>query len=53
MMARRFPPPWSIDDPDPKLERQCFIYFHRFVPAITANDAGNAKCVYVTRGAFQ
>ena len=23
--SRRFPPPWSVDDPDPKLERQCFI----------------------------
>jgi hypothetical protein len=22
---RRFPPPWSVEDPDPKLERQCFI----------------------------
>jgi hypothetical protein len=22
---RRFPPPWSIEDPDPQLERQCFI----------------------------
>jgi hypothetical protein len=22
---RRFPPPWSVDDPDPQLERQCFI----------------------------
>jgi hypothetical protein len=25
MPARRFPPPWSVDDPDPKLGRQCFI----------------------------
>jgi hypothetical protein len=23
--APRFPPPWSVEDPDPKLERQCFI----------------------------
>ena len=23
--SRRFPPPWSVEDPDPKLERQCFI----------------------------
>ena len=22
---RRFPPPWSVEDPDPKVERQCFI----------------------------
>ena len=22
---RRFPPPWSVEDPDPQLERQCFI----------------------------
>jgi hypothetical protein len=21
----RFPPSWSVDDPDPKLDRQCFI----------------------------
>jgi hypothetical protein len=21
----RFPPPWSIEEPDPKLGRQCFI----------------------------
>jgi hypothetical protein len=25
MTARRFPPPWSVEDPDPKLDRQCFI----------------------------
>jgi hypothetical protein len=23
--VRRFPPPWSVDDPDPRLDRQCFI----------------------------
>jgi hypothetical protein len=22
---RRFPPPWSVEEPDPKLDRQCFI----------------------------
>jgi hypothetical protein len=22
---RRFPPPWSFEDPDPKLQQQCFI----------------------------
>ena len=22
---RRFPPLWSVEDPDPKLERQCYI----------------------------
>ena len=25
MPSRRFPPPWSVEDADPKLERQCFI----------------------------
>jgi hypothetical protein len=25
MPERRFPPPWSVEDPDPQLERQCFI----------------------------
>jgi hypothetical protein len=25
MTPRRFPPPRSVDDPDPKLGRQCFI----------------------------
>jgi hypothetical protein len=25
MTPRRFPPPWSVDDPAPKLGRQCFI----------------------------
>jgi hypothetical protein len=25
MPERRFPPPWSVEDPDPKVERQCFI----------------------------
>jgi hypothetical protein len=25
VMPRRFPPPWSVEDPDPKLGRQCFI----------------------------
>jgi hypothetical protein len=23
--GRRFPPPWSVDEPDPKLQQQCFI----------------------------
>ena len=23
--ARRFPPPWSVEEPDPKLDRQRFI----------------------------
>jgi hypothetical protein len=22
---RRFPPPWSVDEADPKLDRRCFI----------------------------
>jgi hypothetical protein len=22
---RRFPPPWSAEEPDPKLDQQCFI----------------------------
>jgi hypothetical protein len=22
---RRFPPPWSVDEPDPKLDRHCYI----------------------------
>ena len=25
MTARRFPPPWSVEETDPKLARQCFI----------------------------
>jgi hypothetical protein len=25
VINRRFPPPWSVDDLDPQLERQCFI----------------------------
>ena len=25
MPERRFPPPWSVEEPDPKLDRQCFI----------------------------
>jgi hypothetical protein len=24
-LKRLFPPPWSVDDPDPKLDRPCFI----------------------------
>jgi hypothetical protein len=24
-MTRRFPPPWPVKRPDPKLERQCYI----------------------------
>ena len=23
--TRCFPPPWSVEEPDPKLDRQCFI----------------------------
>ena len=25
MAERRFPPPWSVDDPDTKLGQDCFI----------------------------
>ena len=25
MPPRRFPSPWSVKEPDPKLDRQCFI----------------------------
>ena len=25
MPARRFPPPWSVDEADAKLDRRCFI----------------------------
>jgi hypothetical protein len=25
MNSHRFPPPWSVEDPDPNLDRQCFI----------------------------
>ena len=25
MTTRRFPPPWTAEEPDPKLDRQCFI----------------------------
>ena len=25
MMPRRFPPPWSIEDPEMKLGQDCFI----------------------------
>jgi hypothetical protein len=24
-MPRRFPPPWSVEEADPKLDRRCFI----------------------------
>jgi hypothetical protein len=25
MPERRFPPPWSVEEPDPKLDQRCFI----------------------------
>jgi hypothetical protein len=25
LMSRRFPPPWSVEEPDQKLDRRCFI----------------------------
>jgi hypothetical protein len=25
LMSCRFPPPWSVEEPDPKMDRQCFI----------------------------
>jgi hypothetical protein len=25
MPQHRFPPPWSVEEPDPKLGRQCYI----------------------------
>jgi hypothetical protein len=38
-LVRRFPPPWSVDDPDPKLDRQCFI----------VRDANGHALAYVSR----
>jgi hypothetical protein len=35
--ARRFPPPWSVDDPDPKLGRPCYI----------VRDANGQQLAYV------
>jgi hypothetical protein len=32
---RRFPPPWSVEPPDPKLERQCFIVRDKNGQALT------------------
>jgi hypothetical protein len=29
LMSRRFPPPWSVEEPDPKLDRQCIIVRER------------------------
>ena len=37
MTLRRFPPPWSVEEPDPKLQQQCFI----------VRDANGQALVYV------
>jgi hypothetical protein len=34
---RRFPPPWSVEEPDPKLDRRCF----------TVRDANGQALAYV------
>jgi hypothetical protein len=34
---QRFPPPWSVEDPDPKLQQQCFI----------VNDANGQPLAFV------
>ena len=36
---RRFPPPWSVDDPDPKFDRECF----------TVRDANGQAAAVPTR----
>ena len=37
MAPRRFPPPWSVEEPNSKLDRQCFI----------VRDAGGQALAYV------
>jgi hypothetical protein len=36
-LTRRFPPPWSVEEPDQKLDRRCFI----------VRDANGHALVYV------
>jgi hypothetical protein len=40
MPERRFPPPWSVEEPDPKLDRRCFI----------VRDAHGSALAYVCAG---
>jgi hypothetical protein len=37
---RRFPPPWSAEEPDPRLDRQCYI----------VRDANGQALAYVYYG---
>jgi hypothetical protein len=41
LMSRRFPPPWSVDEADSKLDRRCFI----------VRDANGQALAYVYCGA--
>jgi hypothetical protein len=42
--ARRFPPPWSVDDPDTKLGQTCYIVGngHALAYVYFEEDKGNA-----------
>jgi hypothetical protein len=39
-MSRRFPPPWSVEEADPELDRRCFI----------VRDANRQAAHLLTRG---
>jgi hypothetical protein len=38
MTFRRFPPPWTVDDPDMKLGQECFIVREANGHALAAGD---------------
>jgi bifunctional non-homologous end joining protein LigD len=48
---RRFPPPWSVDDPDMKLGQDCFIV--RYANAATRSPTYVGRCDAVTSGPFR
>jgi hypothetical protein len=49
MPARRFPPPWSVDDPDIKLGQTCFIVRDADGHALAYVYDRQRTCLPVTR----
>jgi hypothetical protein len=64
MTPRRFPPPWSVDDPDIKLGQDCFIvrdangqapayvYFKEELGGSARLSCGVPRLIYVKGGTF-
>jgi len=43
MPQRRFPPPWSVEEPDPELDRRCLIVRDANGQALGARAVGTRR----------